>query len=178
VTNGARPHSGGASRAPLVLVADDDEDVRSLICIQLRRAGYTTIAARDGEQALRLAHERLPELCIFDLVMPKLDGLEATRALRNSTPLARVPVLMLTAAAQTADRDRCLEAGANAYMTMPFHAAELESRVNALLAPSQSWSPTRHLLPRTPGIRRRGTRNGHEGPPGAVGADAVMSLHG
>ena len=119
---------------PLVLVADDDDDIRSLICIQLARAGYDTIAARDGAQALRLAHDRRPELCIFDLVMPKLDGLEATRALRKSTTLAGVPVIMLTAAAQTADRTRCLEAGADEYMSMPFHAAELETRVKTLLS--------------------------------------------
>jgi DNA-binding response OmpR family regulator len=121
-----------------VLVADADADIRTLICIQLGNAGYETIAARDGEQALRLAHERLPALCIFDLVMPKLDGLEATRALRKSTALARIPVIMLIATAQTADRTRCMEAGADEYMSMPFHAAEVETRVKALLGTSRS----------------------------------------
>ena len=142
MTSSSRQQSRAASSGPLVLVADDDEDIRTLICIRLRQAGYETIAASDGVQALRLVRERLPELCIFDLVMPKLDGLEVTRALRKSTSLAGMPVMMLTASAQVADRDRCLEAGADEYMTMPFGAAELEARVDALLALSRS-SPNR-----------------------------------
>ena len=125
-----------------MLVADDDEDIRTLICIRLRQAGYETIAAADGVQALRLVRERLPELCILDLVMPKLNGLEVTRALRKSTALAGMPVIMLTAAAKAADRDRCLDAGADEYMTMPFAATELEARVDSLLALSRS-SPNR-----------------------------------
>ena len=116
-----------------MLIAENDEDIRTLICIRLGQAGYETIAASDGAQALRLARERLPKLCIFDLVMPKLNGLEVTRALRKSTALAGMPVIMLTAAAQVSDRDRCLKAGADDYMTMPFAAAELEVRMDALL---------------------------------------------
>lgn len=177
MTRGTRPYSGGASPGRLVLVADDDEDIRSLICIQLARAGYDTIAARDGEQALRLAHERLPDLCIFDLVMPKLDGLEVTRALRKSTALARVPVIMLTAAAQTADRTRCLEAGADEYMSMPFHAAELETRVTALLALSRSWSPAQQDAGAHPEDPPTWKPNGDEGPSHVVRADTLLSLH-
>jgi DNA-binding response OmpR family regulator len=175
VTSGARPISGGVSPGPLVLVADDDEDIRSLICTQLARAGYEVIAARDGEQALRLAHERLPELCILDLVMPKLNGLEVTRALRRSTALARVPVIMLTAAAQTDDRTRCLEAGADEYMTMPYHAAELETLVTALLALSRSGSPAHQDADACPPTL---TPNGDERPSRAVLADTFMSVHG
>ena len=174
MTSSTRPHHGGASPGPLVLVADDDKDIRTLICIQLGNAGYETIAARDGEQALCLA-QRVPELCIFDLVMPKLDGLEATRALRKSTALAKVPVIMLTAAAQTADRTRCLEAGADEYMSMPFHAAELEVRVAALLALSRSWSPgDAEAYPEDPPACGP---NGDEGPPHVVGADTFISVH-
>ena len=142
MTSSSRPRSRAAISGPLVLVADDDEDIRTLICIRLRQAGYETIAAADGVQALRLVRERLPELCILDLVMPKLNGLEVTRALRKSTALAGMPVIMLTAAAQAADRDRCLDAGADEYMTMPFAATELEARVDSLLALSRS-SPNR-----------------------------------
>jgi DNA-binding response OmpR family regulator len=110
--------------------------------------------------------------------MPKLDGLEATRALRKSTALAGVPVIMLTAAAQTADRTRCLEAGADEYMSMPFHAAELERRVKALLALSRAWSPSRDFADAVPENPPTGEPDRDESPSHAVRADTFMSVHG
>jgi two-component system, OmpR family, response regulator MtrA len=177
VRSNTRPHSGDPRPGRLVLVAADDEDIRTLVCIQLANAGYETIAARDGEQALLLAHEWLPGLCIFDLAMPKLNGLAATRALRKSNALARVPVIMLTAAAQKADRTRCLEAGADEYMSMPFHAAELGTRVKALLALSRSWSPARKHADSYPENAPTREPNDDEAPLYAGGAEILTSVH-
>jgi DNA-binding response OmpR family regulator len=128
----SRSRPAAQSRA-LVLVADDDEDVLALTCICLERAGYRTARALDGEEALRLAREQLPNLCVLDLVMPKLSGLDVATELRKSQSLATVPVIILTAAAHAIDQDRCLKAGADEYLTKPFSGAELERRVRALI---------------------------------------------
>jgi CheY-like chemotaxis protein len=77
--------------APLVLVADDEEDIRSLVAFRLRRAGYEVITAADGEEALLLATTRLPDLVVLDMMMPKATGLEVTRSMREheATKVAR-----------------------------------------------------------------------------------------
>jgi two-component system, OmpR family, phosphate regulon response regulator PhoB len=116
---------------PLVLVADDDEDILALVRIQLERAGLEIVAAHDGEEALRLARERRPRLAVLDVSMPKLDGLEVLAALRDDG--ADMRVVLLTAKAQESDVERGYAAGADEYLKKPFSPAELLERVQSLL---------------------------------------------
>lgn len=118
---------------PLVLVADDDNDIRSLVIFRLERAGYRTVAARDGDEALALAIERRPDLAVLDVMMPKRDGYEVTQRLRSNDATRAMPVILLTARAQEADVARGFEAGADDYIRKPFSPQELTARVQAIL---------------------------------------------
>lgn len=126
-------NDGAQNGQPLVLVADDDEDIRSLVTFRLERAGYEVVAAPDGESALHLALERRPDLAVLDVMMPKLDGYELTRRLREYEETRRMPVILLTARAQEADVARGFEAGADDYLRKPFSPQELRARVQAIL---------------------------------------------
>jgi DNA-binding response OmpR family regulator len=118
---------------PLVLVADDDPDILTLVGFRLERAGYEVLAARDGEEALALALERQPDLAILDVMMPKLDGYEVTQRLRDNHATSGMPVILLTARVQEADITRGFEAGADDYIKKPFSPQELRARVQAIL---------------------------------------------
>jgi DNA-binding response OmpR family regulator len=121
------------SEAPLVLVADDEEDIRSLVAFRLRRAGYEVITAADGEEALLLATTRLPDLVVLDMMMPKATGLEVTRSMREHEATKDIPVILLTARAQEGDVISGFEAGADDYVKKPFSPQDLQARVQALL---------------------------------------------
>ena len=118
---------------PLVLVADDEEDIRALVAFRLQRAGYDVITAADGDEALTLATTRLPDLAVLDMMMPKATGLEVTRILREQDTTKDIPVILLTARAQEADVASGFEAGADDYVKKPFSPKDLQLRVQALL---------------------------------------------
>ena len=118
---------------PVVLAADDDEDILELVAFRLERSGYTVLQARDGEQALELALAEKPDLAVLDVMMPKLDGFELTRRLRAEDATSRMPIILLTARAQDADVDRGFESGADDYLRKPFSPQELSTRVQAIL---------------------------------------------
>jgi DNA-binding response OmpR family regulator len=124
---------GAARERPLVLAADDDEDILGLVSFRLERSGYTVVQARDGEAALELAVNELPDLAVLDVMMPKLDGFEVTRRLRADAATSRIPIILLTARAQDADVQRGFEAGADDYIRKPFSPDELRARVQAIL---------------------------------------------
>lgn len=128
-----RPPSQGPARQATVLVADDDPDILSLVGYRLERAGYAVIRASDGQQALRLAVESPPDLCVLDLMMPKLDGLGVARALREDQRTEQVPIVLLTARVGDDDVTRGFNAGVNDYMTKPFSPQELTARVQRVL---------------------------------------------
>ena len=117
----------------LVLVADDDEDIRALVSLRLQRSGYEVVAARDGEEAFRLACERRPDVAVLDVGMPRLTGFEVTARLREHAGTRDLPVILLTARAQESDVARGYEAGADAYISKPFNPQELRDSVRALL---------------------------------------------
>jgi DNA-binding response OmpR family regulator len=117
----------------LVLVADDDEDILQLLSFRLGRAGYRVVQARNGEEALRLALEHLPDLAVLDVMMPGLSGLEVTRELRANPPTSIMPIMLLTAKAQAADMTGGLTLGADDYVKKPFDAHDLIERVDRLL---------------------------------------------
>jgi DNA-binding response OmpR family regulator len=114
-----------------ILVAEDQADIRDLIALNLRHAGYTVTPVADGRAALDTHSETGSDLLILDLMMPGLDGLEVCKALRaQGRP---TPILMLTAKSTELDRVLGLELGADDYLTKPFSMAELLARVKALL---------------------------------------------
>ncbi len=121
------------SERPLVLVADDDPDILSLVTLRLERDGYEVIGAPDGERAVEKALERTPDLALIDVSMPKLDGYEVTERLRQHEPTSAIPIILLTARVQDSDVARGIEAGADDYMKKPFSTADLRTRVQAAL---------------------------------------------
>lgn len=118
---------------PLVLVADDDEDILQLVVLRLGRSGYDVISATDGEAAVELAQARRPDLVVVDVAMPRLDGLEITRILRARDETASIPILLLTARTRDVDVELGLSAGADDYVTKPFSPELLAQRVATLL---------------------------------------------
>lgn len=120
--------------APTILIADDDADVRELVAFRLGRAGYRTITAADGREALGRALNESPDLCVFDIAMPGADGLEVTRALRANPATRTMPVVLLTALSQERDVRAGIGAGADAYVRKPFSHRELCARVASLVA--------------------------------------------
>lgn len=114
-----------------ILVAEDQTDIRELIALNLRNAGYEVTTVGDGPAALASQNEQASDLLILDLMMPGLDGLEVCKALRARGRSS--PILMLTAKATELDRVLGLELGADDYLTKPFSLAELLARVKALL---------------------------------------------
>ncbi|MDQ1458612.1 MAG: hypothetical protein QOI08_96 [Actinomycetota bacterium] len=122
-----------SSRVPVLLVADDDEDILTLVQLRLSRSGFEVIVARDGVEALRLAQERHPDLAVLDWMMPKASGLEVLRAIRANSETADIPVVLLTARASEADIQEGLDAGADDYIAKPFSPQELATRVHDIL---------------------------------------------
>jgi CheY-like chemotaxis protein len=119
---------------PLVLLAEDDEDVRALAELVLRREGFEVRAVTDGQAALDAAAERTPAVAVLDVSMPRVDGLEAARRLRERPATREIPIMLLTARVTDADRERGRQAGADAQLDKPFSPAVLAERVRALLA--------------------------------------------
>jgi DNA-binding response OmpR family regulator len=118
---------------PVVLVADDDRDILELVAFRLERAGYDVVTAGDGAEALEAADARVPDVAVLDVMMPRLDGYEVTRKLREREATERIPVILLTARVQEADVQRGFEAGADDYLKKPFSPQELRTRVQAAL---------------------------------------------
>ena len=118
---------------PLILIADDDEDILELVKLRLSRAGFDVLAASDGGDALRLVRGRRPDLAVLDVAMPGLDGREVVASLREDPDTRAIPVILLTARATAGDVEAGLAAGADDYVTKPFSPELLQGRVAALL---------------------------------------------
>jgi DNA-binding response OmpR family regulator len=118
---------------PVILAADDDEDILQLIVFRLERSGFMVLQAHDGEEALALALEHRPDLAVLDVLMPKMDGFELTRRLRAEPATSRMPIIFLTARVQDADVQEGFDAGADDYLRKPFSPQELRARVQAIL---------------------------------------------
>ena len=116
-----------------VLVVEDDEDILTLVTKRLRLDGYEVVEARDGEEALELAHEWQPSIAILDLGLPGIDGLEVLRRIRADDELCGMLVVLLTARAQEQDVRRGFEAGADAYVRKPFSPTKLSESVSELV---------------------------------------------
>lgn len=124
---------GGPRVGRLALVADDDADIRTLAAQLLERAGFEVVTAADGDEALRLAIDREPAVCVLDWMMPRRNGLDVLESLRAGAQTRSTPVLLLTARAASSDVERGLSAGADGYLTKPFTADQLRERVLELV---------------------------------------------
>jgi two-component system phosphate regulon response regulator PhoB len=122
----------------LVLVVDDEEDMRELVAMNLRRAGYAVVEAADGVTGLAVARQRMPACVVLDVMMPGRSGLQVLQELRGDEALKHIPVVMLTAKAMTEDRVAGLEKGADDYLAKPFSPKELVLRVQAVLRRAES----------------------------------------
>ena len=121
------------SEPGVIVVADDDDDILDLVALTLERSGHVVHRARDGEEALELVKRERPDLAVLDVSMPKLDGLELTRLLREDPDTSAVRIVLLTALVQESDVSDGLAAGAHDYVRKPFSPQELRSRVQAIL---------------------------------------------
>jgi DNA-binding response OmpR family regulator len=115
-----------------VLIAENERVLRTLIRASLRKSPLRVLEAVTGTEALALARKERPDVLLLDVGMPGLDGYAVCRALKGDPYTAGIRVVMLTARAQRADRDRGLEAGADGYITKPFNTDELRAQVEQL----------------------------------------------
>lgn len=113
-----------------ILIVEDDRDLLNLLQINLKDQGYLVHTAGDGESAIQLFKEKAPSLIILDIMLPKTDGFEVCKQIRETDQ--RVPIMMLTAKAEEADKINGLDLGADDYMTKPFSIKELIARVKAI----------------------------------------------
>ena len=116
-----------------ILIVEDEQDIADLIGFNLQRAGFEVIKTYDGLDGTETALREIPDLIILDLMLPGRDGFGVFRELRKDPRTSGIPVIMLTARAQTEDRIQGLEAGADDYLTKPFSPKELLLRVKAVL---------------------------------------------
>ncbi len=122
---------------PLILIVEDESALSTLLRYNLQAEGYRVLDVDDGSQALETIQARQPDLVILDWMLPGLPGIEICRELRRRAQTRDLPVMMLTARAEEADRVRGLDIGADDYLTKPFSLAELKARVRALLRRAQ-----------------------------------------
>src|SRR5438132_13353169 len=116
-----------------VLVVEDDKDIAALIAHYLQKTGHVVETVATGTAGLKRAKEAAPDLILLDLMLPGMDGLLVCQALRGDPGTASIPIIMLTARAEEAERIAGLELGADDYVTKPFSPRELTARVAALL---------------------------------------------
>ena len=118
--------------AKKILIIEDEKDIRDLLEHYLKREGYDVKIAKDGEAGLHKASQERVDLVLLDLMLPQVDGLEIGRTLRSQSQTADLPIIMITAKAEEADRIVGLELGADDYITKPFSPREVVARVKAL----------------------------------------------
>jgi DNA-binding response OmpR family regulator len=121
-----------------LLIADDEEGVRSLVRMTLDTGAYEIIEAPDGETALALAREHRPDLLLLDVMMPKLSGFEVCQALKEDPDTAGITIVMLTARAQETDRTHGEQTGADDYFTKPFSPVALLRKVDEVLGDGEA----------------------------------------
>jgi DNA-binding response OmpR family regulator len=123
----------GGDGMSTVLVVDDDVDIARFIEVNLRLEGFDVLVAHDGEEAQHVIADRLPDLALLDVMMPRVDGVELCRRLRSDPLTASLPIIMLTAKSLSADKVVGLTAGADDYIIKPFDTLELIARVRSTL---------------------------------------------
>lgn len=110
---------------PRVLIVDDEEFLRKMIVMGFERDGFTVFQADNGEDAVKIAGQELPELILLDLVMPRLLGFEVCQILRNDHRFSKTAIIIMSAKSYKPDMDKAAELGADAYVVKPFEMAEM-----------------------------------------------------
>ena len=126
-----------------ILIVEDEPDILNLLAFNLENSGFETIKAVDGYDALEKARKEAPDLVLLDLMLPKLDGFEVCRKIRENPGLKHIPIIMLTAKGEEVDTITGLELGADDYVTKPFSPKELILRIRAIL---RRVKPTRQEI--------------------------------
>ena len=148
-----------------ILVVDDDEKIVKFLRLNLSREGWHVLMARDGAEALRVVERDSPDLVLLDIMLPRVDGFDVLRQLRQ---WSQVPIIGLSARGDTADKVKCLNLGADDYITKPFGISELVARVKAVLRRNKIDDSTPNRPDYTCGqlkvdyYTRRVTRDGEE----------------
>lgn len=155
---------------PMVVVVEDETALSTMLQYNLEHEGYDVAVAADGEEALVVIEEKKPDLVLLDWMLPEISGIEVCRRLRANNATANIPIIMLTARGEEADRIRGLDIGADDYITKPFSMVELLARVRAVLRrvrPALA-ADTVHFgdifVDRAAHRVRRGARDVHLGP--------------
>ncbi|RJQ30574.1 MAG: DNA-binding response regulator [Peptococcaceae bacterium] len=118
---------------PLILIVEDEENIVELLSFNLQKEGYRVIAALDGNTALKITREEMPDLIILDIMLPGIDGLEICKVLKSEPETAEIPIIILSAKGEVLDKVLGLELGADDYMAKPFSPREVVARVKAHL---------------------------------------------
>lgn len=132
---------------PRVLIVEDEGDLVTLLTYNLEKEGFRVLTAYDGEEAVLVATEQRPDIVLLDWMLPHCSGLEVCRQLRRGSKTRDVPIIMLTARGEEADRVRGLDSGADDYVPKPFSTSELLARIRAVLrraAPAMTEEVLRH----------------------------------
>ncbi len=127
-----------------ILVVEDEPEIRELLAFTLSRASYDVVEAESSEQALQLLDRGIPELAIIDWMLPNMSGVDLARRLRRDELTQSIPIIMLTARGEEADKLRSFESGVDDYVTKPFSPRELLARIKALLR--RSGAPADNIL--------------------------------
>jgi CheY-like chemotaxis protein len=134
LTSDLEPMEQDLPELPLILIVEDNELNINTISSYLTAKGYRPIVAGDGESAIELTQKFRPDLILMDIQMPGMDGLEAIGCIRQQPELAKIPIVALTALAMSGDRDKCLAAGANEYLTKPVKLKQLNATIQHFLS--------------------------------------------
>ena len=117
-----------------ILIAEDERDIRDLITFTLGFAGYEVVAAANGEEAVTMARQEVPDLILMDVRMPRMTGYEACAAMKTDDRLKDIPVIFLSAKGQDSEIQAGLQAGAQEYLLKPFAPDQLTARIQAVLS--------------------------------------------
>ena len=120
--------------APTVLVVEDDPVILRLLEVNFELEGFGVVLAHDGAEGIEAARTEQPDIIVSDIMMPRVSGIELVRALKADAATAKIPIILLSAKAQTNDLKSGMDAGADDYVTKPFEPLDLVDRVNALLS--------------------------------------------
>ena len=120
-----------------ILIADDEEDIKMVLQMYLENCGYEVVTAFDGLDAASKIRETKPDLVLMDIMMPVIDGVEVTRQIKSDDATKDIPVVMLTAAAQSAMVDKAMEAGASDYIAKPFEPEQVQEAITKLIGGGQ-----------------------------------------
>ena len=120
-----------------VLLVEDNQDVQFLLSFQIKSMGFAIISANNGMEGVEKAIEEKPDLIIMDILMPGMDGREATRMIRSNPMTKYIPIIVLTALFRHLDQESCIEAGCNDYIVKPFSFKVLQEKIRALIPVSR-----------------------------------------